>query len=743
MKKFLILISFFLYIAGCTDSGGGVTNAPPAPPPIIIPPTPAFNQVLSNLKVQDASEAITTSGQVNQNLSLVLTARDQFGKLMSGLNIKLGLKFVPGLLDIVATENSPGKYTIPIILSYQGDFTAYVKLNDTELNIFYQLNISYCNSPSDGTHPFHSRITNLSKQFYIICTPSQLAIIGSTNTYLADNFALGKDIDLTNYYSYSNNNSVPDNQFKIGSSATPYTGHFFGAGFGIKKFQFKSQTIDDVGLFGTIANGAILDFIIINEATVFGRSNVGVLVGKILASTNPVEINSSFILNDSKVSGSGNKIGGLIGFAHNDGAAITLTKNNVSITQNFNGATSSQSQIGGLIGHNIGAEIREVSVHSLFTYTDKLFSISKVGGFIGEDSSVGGSKISQSTITAIQNYSFGTQIGCLIGYSNNSIIQDIGLGSSCFISQENSSTGDITVSGGMFGEIMNSTINNLNSFINASNISGSFGGLAGLIQASSVTNSSISGTLSGSGSNFGGIAGSAISSSFTKVSSYTNIVLSGGFNSIGGIIGNSQNNLLSKVANYGTIKVVDSSIVGGLIGYAVGSLTIDNSLNNGFIFGDSLVGGLIGQSADSSAKILTNVYNSGNITANSFVGGIIGTTNGAGTSVSHSFNIGAIQTSTNSIPTQSGAFIGENLNSGATFTNNFFLSEASIITNGCGSGVGCASVTSGLYNTNTAEDLNTDLKYYSDKTNPPLDSWDFSTIWDVFHPFPPFPPFLR
>lgn len=738
MKKLLILLSFSLYIAGCTDSGGGVTNDPPAPPPVVVPPTPVFNEVLSDLKIQDASNAITTNGQVNQNLSLVLTARDQFGNLMSGLNIKLGLKFTPGLLDIVATESSPGKYTIPVNLSYQGDFTAYVKLNNTELNIFSPLNISYCNGPSDGIHPFHTQITALSKQFYIICTPSQLAIVGSTNTYLADNFALGKSLDLTNYYSDANSDSVPDNQFKIGSSANPYTGHFFGGGFEIKKFQFKSTTIDDVGLFGAIANGAIIDLLILNEASVSGRNNVGVLVGKISASTNPVEIKSSFIGNNSSVSGSGNKIGGLVGFAHNSGAAITLTQNNVSITQNLNGATAAQSQIGGLIGHNMGAEINGNSVYSSFTYTDKLFSMSKVGGFIGEDSSVGGSKISQSSITTSQNYSSGTQIGCLIGYANSSIIQDMGFGSSCFINQENSAPGDITVSGGMFGEMLNSTVNNINAFINASDISGSFGGMAGLIQSSTVTNSSISGTLSGSGSNFGGIAGSAISSSFTKVSSYTNIVLSGGFNSVGGIIGNSQNNLLSKVANYGSINSVDSSIVGGLIGYAVGTLSIDNSLNNGYIFGDSLVGGLIGQSSDSTTKTLINVYNSGNVTANSFVGGIIGTIDGAGTSVSNSFNIGAIQTSTNSTPSQSGAFIGENVDAGATFANNFFLSEASIITNGCGTGSGCADVTGGLTDTNTAADLNTDLQYYSDEVNTPLSSWNFTTIWDVFTPFPPF-----
>lgn len=748
MKKIFILLLLGNILIGCSENGGGVTSDPPvvvipgptpAPTPVIPAGPSVFNLLLSELKITNTSGAIVTEGQVSQSLKLVLVAKDQYGAAMTGLSLKMGIQYSTDAIDLIPTQSTPGTYVIDFTIPYQAsDVTGYFKISDIEQNKYTAVNISYCNGPSSpGASPFHTQATIASKNFYIICTPAQLAQAGSSAAYAAYNFSIGKNIDLTSFYVDANSDGIPENQFKIGTSLNPYTGHFLGSGFNINKFTYKS-TGDDSGLFGVVGAGATINLLSLTNADVSGANNVGILAGRTQSSSGVTTV-SSIVVSSSALKGSGDKIGGLIGFIDKTGGTFTLNEATVNITQNLNGATQDQSQIGGLVGHNYGGEISNASANATFTYTDKLFNISKVGGLVGEDSSVGSSKISLSTVFAIQDYSSGDQIGCLVGFANGSKIENMGVGSNCQINQSGSAPSDVPYSGGLFGKIENSTLDTINAFVLASNLTSTFGGLAGSIDNSTISNSSISGFFSGASANFGGLAGNSTNSSYTKVSSYSSILLTGGFNSIGGIIGNSQNNTLRRVANYGSISASNSSIVGGLVGYSVGTLTIENSMNIGSVSGDSYVGGLIGQASDTDSKVLSKVYNSGPIVANSLAGGLIGSFDSTGLGISDSFAIGSVQTSSGSAPSLSGGFVGESLSATAgLFSNNFFLSESTLFVAGCGAGASCPDVSLALIDTNTAADSATDQLYYANSANAPLNNWDFTTIWGIFATSPPY-----
>lgn len=736
----MLFLSLLSLLIGCTeDPGGGVTNDP-QPPPIINPPpviTPVLNLFLSELKVKDISNNIITNGQVNQQLKLILTARDQFGSLMKGLtNIKMGLKLTPGFIDLTPTEISDGVYQIDISLANQGFFSGYFKYNGQEQLLYFDFNISYCNGPADPlASPFHNKTNLFSKQFYIICSPTQLASISLSNTYLNYNFVLGNNIDLSTYYIDLNSDQIPDNQFKIGNEINEYNGHFFGNNFTIKNFKYKNIPENNIGLFGSISDNSIIESLILDSFEINGNNNIGTLVGSAISNSDSIIIDSIFIFNGS-IKGFGSKIGGLAGNVENNGSGnINIENSSIFITQNLNGATKAQSEIGGLIGYNFGGTIKNNSVFSNFTYTDKLFSMTHIGGLIGYDN---GGIIESTGISSNQTYSSGDHLGCLIGYSLNSLITNMYLGINCTINQLGSLPNDILYSGGLFGEIDTSIISGVNGSSIVSNISNSFGGFSNKISGSNIDHSSISGSITGNLNLYlGGFAGDLLNSSLTRVSSYVSIDISNSGQFIGGLAGKSSNNTLSIVSNYGQINAQNISISGGLIGQATGNLTMTNAFNSGQISSDSTIGGIIGKLSDNSLKNISNVYNSGTLRSNSITGGLIGSYDGNNSSINNSFSIGEIKNYINGVPTQSGSIIGEFVSSPISFSNIYFLSEATNFLSSCGSG-NCSAINSGSIDTNSVNSLSIDKLYYSSQINPPLNSWDFLTIWGVYNPVLPF-----
>lgn len=202
---------------------------------------------------------------------------------------------------------------------------------------------------------------------YQISTLVQLqAIQDYTDSY----FILTEDIDASPTTSWNSGAGF----MPIGTKVEPFNGGFDGDGFEITNLFIDRPSEQDVGLFGNIANGSIVENISLVDADVTGDVNVGALVGQ----------NSGEILSSSSsgtVNGS-SETGGLVGL------------NNGRIQESFslatvNGSVSSLN-IGGLVGSN--------TFDVLKSYAQGDVSGSdQVGGLAGENAA--GALISESYAT--------------------------------------------------------------------------------------------------------------------------------------------------------------------------------------------------------------------------------------------------------------------------------------------------------------------------------------------------------
>ena len=171
---------------------------------------------------------------------------------------------------------------------------------------------------------------------------------------------------------------------------------------------------------------------------------------------------------------------------------------------------------------------------------------------------------------------------------------------------------------------------------------------------------------------------------------------------VGGLVGGgltSSNININNSHNYGEIKLeineaTTSSLVGGLIGYSAGTLTIEESSNeietdndeagiNVIYNGTSevAVGGLIGYGSAKS-KTINKSYNTSNISVQSEatsgegtnIGGLIGRQVAASTigAYTNNYNTGKIEvTSTGTTPTRVGGIVGWKSNGELTIDNNY------------------------------------------------------------------------
>ncbi len=213
----------------------------------------------------------------------------------------------------------------------------------------------------------------------------------------------------------------------------------------------------------------------------------------------------------------------------------------------------------------------------------------------------------------------------------------------------------------------------------------------------------------------------------------------------GSVVGsNSTVGSLSGIANYGTVidQVVNSANVtgttaGGLVGlfvlnFSVTSSSISNSYNIGTVSGVNQAGGLLGTySGVNSSTSISKSYSRGLVIGGSgsyYVGGLVGYYANPAT-MADSFsvsNVGGLNSN------NMGAISGRITNNPATIlTNNFWDITRSEQTNCIGSYSGspysgasgiCEGVDSG----------SSDLNYFKNNSaNTPLDTWDFTTIWET------------
>ena len=170
------------------------------------------------------------------------------------------------------------------------------------------------------------------------------------------------------------------------------------------------------------------------------------------------------------------------------------------------------------------------------------------------------------------------------------------------------------------------TVENINSStpIELTYTSSPKGGLFGSVEKATIKNSYNITDLSSS-SNIGGLVGT-LTDSIMDGCVNKGGVSGGGI--VGGLVAESSNSEIknSSTNNY-TDKISGKNYVGGIVGNATGSITLNNVTNVMDISGEkSYVGGIIGKAA--TGTFYNTIYNSGDITMTTidptFVGGVIG-----------------------------------------------------------------------------------------------------------------------
>ncbi len=172
---------------------------------------------------------------------------------------------------------------------------------------------------------------------YLIFNPIQLDqvrnFLNNNNVY----FKMMADIDLEEFIA---DNYPTQGWLPIGTSTTPFSGHFDGNGKIISNLTINRPTTQDVGFFGCIG-AAIISNVTIDEANVIGSDYTGGLIGRVFSSSGRCSINNT--CTHGTIVGNEN-VGGLIGRIGNTSYSSQHIITNCSTNVNINGSNN----IGGL-----------------------------------------------------------------------------------------------------------------------------------------------------------------------------------------------------------------------------------------------------------------------------------------------------------------------------------------------------------------------------------------------------------
>ena len=167
--------------------------------------------------------------------------------------------------------------------------------------------------------------------YYLISSPIALELFSdrvNTNTEANAKGKLTKDIDLEGY-----------NITEIGATTT-FTGTFDGQNFTISNLSLNDPAGQRTGLFALV-NGATIQNLVIDNATVSGLHTVGIVVGN---PTGEATI-QNVIVKNSVATGRGDRFGGIVGEANN-----SIVKNCAVLNSTLTGG----SYAGAIVGNAVG-----------------------------------------------------------------------------------------------------------------------------------------------------------------------------------------------------------------------------------------------------------------------------------------------------------------------------------------------------------------------------------------------------
>lgn len=527
---------------------------------------------------------------------------------------------------------------------------------------------------------------------YIINTFSDLELIGTGSYGLNKVYKLGANIDASPTQDAGYNSGAGWNP--IGTSASPFTGAFDGNNKTISGLYINRSGTDNVGLFGYVNNSVVIVKDLTVSGAVTGKNQVGMIIGYMyygsvsnLHSSGSVNgtqhvggilgyggINGSLTSCSSSASVTAtSEVGGIVGQAGHDGYRLAVGSCEYTGT-----VTGTGNYIGGIIGFSRGDSASTVTIYSN-TVTSATISASSTSDYVGGIAGYCYYGRCNSNTCSI-NVSGRDYVGGIIGYHNYGNLCDANnysasvsgrdyvagiagkAGRTSYTCDVTNSvmTGNVTLTGnyGAFvvgwinGAMTNTTISsgtltaastsdwiggivgygyycNITNCSVSQNVTGDtyVGGIAGQIQyTSTFLTCTFSGTVTGN-TYVGGIVGHCGASGYSITMKGTNTVTGtvyGKVSYIGGFIGYIYQGTIESLTTANLTLTTESvcDYVGGIAGYLYSSGTVNYCVSDVDIAARDYIGGIIG-CANYTSSISKCVY-IGSLSGRAYVGGITG-----------------------------------------------------------------------------------------------------------------------
>lgn len=232
------------------------------------------------------------------------------------------------------------------------------------------------------------KVTNLNAYMWVEDVEQLQAIKDN----LSGNYALRNSIDATATQDWNGTFNPLGGTGQDGEDK-PFTGKFDGLDYNIFNLNIKKNT-DNVGLFGVVGEGAVINNVTLVGGSIIGQNNVGALAGSV-----------------------------------RDGAQISNITNSASVT--------GEKNVGGIVGESIGNDSQKTVYENLIN-TGTITSsgtedgeggrISNAGGLIGylKEGNLGGTSYNLGAVTGRTENDgsmiVGYNVGGLVGHAVNSVI---------------------------------------------------------------------------------------------------------------------------------------------------------------------------------------------------------------------------------------------------------------------------------------------------------------------------------
>ena len=381
----------------------------------------------------------------------------------------------------------------------------------------------------------------------------------------------------------------------IGTGSTMFTGSLDGQGYQIGDLFINRPGQNDVGFFGRLGSGGVVENVSFVNSAVTGRGTVGGLVGFSWQGT------ISDCSYDGAVDG-GDTVGGLVG-SNNGMVSNSFSRSTVTGEESTGGLAGYNNQgsvadsysisditcprsPGGLIGRNLGGVVR----NSFYNYDEALIN----GGKVVTIGALPGADFAQ-WLAGDRFLNIDERLASDDGYYLIEKVSD--LRELLAFGQDDSLRFRLEQDLDLSGE----------SEFCVPYLAGEFEG-----NGHTISNLSFSTASVGQVGLFGYLASGA---RISRVG--TESVHVSGLRYVGGLVGYSWEGTVESSYSLGTVS--GESYVGGLIGYSAG--VVSNSYSAGDVTGEASVGGLAGSNAGS----MTRSCSAGNVSSTSMnAGGLVG-----------------------------------------------------------------------------------------------------------------------